>query len=338
MASKRDMEQLAKEEADAEQAARLEAEGKTLEMSATPNADTAPVSTTATPAPAPNAELDAIRAQLEAANARNAELTSRLNAEDGRRGGELRTLREMVEQMKAQNQALIDEVKALKTKPADSPAVPVVDDEEEKAYAEHFPNKAKREKAVEAARAAELERIRQEALEAKKKAEALERLTISEKQAAFNATVSSALRGVEGFSNDDFNAWADKTVAGVDLSGVPYTYGQIYDASASAMNAARAITVIEAYKASKATVPATTAAEDTTKPPKPSKESQATPSKSAGAVNTPPVSDTSKDAAKMAARIKELEYKVLEVRKFTPQESAELDQLYLDYEKLKTAA
>ncbi len=69
-------------------------------------------------------ELDALKAELAEKDERIKALTRRLNAEDGRRGGELTTLRQRVEALTVQVQGLVSENAKLKeAKPAE-PAQP----------------------------------------------------------------------------------------------------------------------------------------------------------------------------------------------------------------------
>lgn len=296
-----DIDTLAKEEAEAMKLAQ-EAESLTLDPTETPPDNT--------PAPQPNAELEELKAKLEAANAQVATLTSKLNSEDGRRGGELRTLRESVEQMRAQMQTMADENKRLAEQAKQPPVEPepIVDDDEEKSFAETFPNRAKREKAEAAARKAELERIKAEAETARKKAEAIEQRTMFERVASFNESVNAVVKGIQGFDSTAFNAWADSTVAGSNADGTSYTYGEAYDVATRTLNAGRAIAVVEAYKATK--TPSATAQEPTKTPPKPTIASQAEPSGAGGSTDVTPPPDASKERAKKAARIKELDYKL----------------------------
>lgn len=315
-----DIDTLAREEAEASKLAQAE---EALLLNPTPAPEPAPV-------PAPNAELEDLKAKLEAANAQVATLTSKLNSEDGRRGGELRTLRESVEQMRLQMQAMADENKRLAEQAKQPPAQPEpeVDDSEEKAFAETFPNRAKREKAEAAARKAELDRIKAEAETARKKAEAIEQRTMSERVASFNESVNSVVKGIQGFDSVAFNTWADSTVAGSNADGTSYTYGNAYDVASQTLNAGRAIAIVEAYKAAK--MPSVPAIEPAKTPPKPTKESQAEPSGAGGSADATPIPDASKEKAKKVARLKELDYKLGLTgapRTATVEESKEWDRL-----------
>ena len=331
MSSKADMDILEKEANDALELARKAEAGETQ-----PNP--APVTTNDPPpaTPTPNAELDALKVQLAAEQARVAELTAKLNAEDGRRGGELRILRESVEAMRVQMQTLADENKRL-AQAAVAPVVPPPDpaiEEDDKAFAEQFPTRATREKAEAKKRDEELEKIRQEALEAKKKAESLERQSMTAATQKFAAEVTAVIPTFLTVLNDPaFNQWAEQTVN--EDAGM--TYAKMYDEAAANLNARRAIRVLKAYEATKAPAPVVPPAP--AKPPKPSIEGQATPA-AAGGGSTAPVPGSDKDPAKRAKRIAELEYKILTGprRDATVAERAEYEKLVMEEAAEKDAS
>ncbi|MEI6165936.1 MAG: hypothetical protein WCS52_01960 [bacterium] len=283
------------------------------------------------PDPVPNAELTELKNQLDAEKARVAELTAKLNEADGRRGGELRMLRESVESMRVQMQTLSEENRKLSeaAKNPPPPAAPSVDDEEDKAFAEHFPTRAAREKAEAKRREAELEKIRQEALEAKKKAELLERQSMQTATQRFAEEVKAKVPTfLEVIRDPAFNAWANAT----RIKGTPMTFGDSYDQAAANLDVNQAIEVLEAYASSKQPItPPAAPVVDTTKPPKPSKEAQSVPASAAGG-GAETVPDPSKDKSKRAARIKELEYKVFESRTATVAERAEIEKLWREAE------
>lgn len=289
-----------------------------------------PVQQVATPAP--NAESEALKAQLEAANQKVAELTQRINSDDGRRGGELRNLRESVETMRAQMLTLVDENRKLaelaKKPAAQAPEVPAVDEDEEKAFAEHFPGHAKKLKALEATRQKEIDDIRKATEESNKKTALLERQAQQTATQRFTTEVQSKVPGfLEVIRDPAFNAWAETT----RIKGTPLTYGRSYDLATESFDSSQAVEVLDAWNEhKKASAPvATPVAEVKATPPKPSKEAQATPPAAAGGAI--PVAKGSGDkGVNRAARIKELEMKVFETRKATDTERAELEKLWRD--------
>jgi len=295
MSMKDDMALLEQQEKDALELARKE-DGLVI----TPAPDTKPDPIV----PAPNAELDALKQQLAAEQSRVAELTAKLNSEDGRRGGELRTLREQVEQLRVQIKAMTDEKQALLDAASKPPEIPPVDEEEEKEFAVNFPTMAAQRKAEAAQRKAEAEQARKDAAEARRLAEearASAMLTVTQR---FVETVKAKVPTFSDESPDpSFVDWANAT----KIKGTPYTYAQSYDLARKQLDAGTIIEVLETYEATKQS--STPPPPEPLKPPKPSKEDQAIPP-SSGSGAVPPAADASSARAKRASRIAELEYKL----------------------------
>ena len=325
MATQADMDILDRELKEAQERARLESGEQSQEMKPAP--DKKP-DAEKPPEQIPNAELDALKQQLAAEQARVAELTAKLNADDGRRGGEIRTLREQLEQLRVKMLAMADENKKLLEAAAEPkpPEVPDANADEDAVFEAQFPTRAAREKAEAKRRETALAEAQRIAAEAKQKADALEAMT---KQSLIQKFATEVAAEVPDFStrlNDPaFNKWAEETMN--EDAGM--TWAAIYDAAAASLNSKRAIRVLKAHaQANKPTAPVVDATADKG-PKKPTPEGQALPAPAAGGGDAAkPKPDASKDAAARAKRIKELEYKVLEARTATMPERAELEKLY----------
>lgn len=160
-AEKTDLEKL-EEEIKAEEAAAQAASVKTDEVPPEPTVTEPETKAT----PEPNAEVEDLKRKLQEKDERITELTRRVNAEDGRRGGELNALRQQVA-------SLTEQINRMNEVKASVPAAPVKDE-----FQETYPEVAEHVRKDTGKLKAELD-------DAKRTAEEARKLAIEDRQARF---------------------------------------------------------------------------------------------------------------------------------------------------------
>jgi hypothetical protein len=255
-------------------------------------------------------DSEGLRQQLQAANDRIAELTKRVNGEDGRRGGELNALRHQVEQLGNQMRELAEENKALKA----STPKPVTVPDEPDYLAKEFPEIAA---GVDARNSKALSLAEKAAKSAEEANQSLAQIHAARRQDAegrFFTELSGAVPNWDQVNQDpDFLAFCAERIKGTNLTRL-----QVLQENRGSLNAVPVIEVFQDYAASKV------GAVDTSKPKreKPSLESQQTlPGAGAGSGGTTPKSTATR------ARLKELETKLYVVGSASKEERLEYDRL-----------
>ena len=289
------------EELEADIKADEEAERKAAEEAAKSEQQPNPAETSAEPVvekPAEQpvgdvAEVADLKAKLQAANDRVAELTKRVNDEDGRRGGELNALRHQVEQLGTQLREIVAENKALKDKAAPPPA-----QEEPDYLRKEFPEIADGVEARTSRVLSEAEKAKKAAEDANKTLEELKAERVRDAETRFFEQLSATVKDWETINTSpEFLAYLGERIKGTNRTRLDELR-----ANRAALNVAPVIELFQDYAASKSG----SAELPKQKKDKPSLESQQTPA-SAGA-GASGKSDDKPKATK--ARLKELDDRI----------------------------
>jgi hypothetical protein len=255
---------------------------------------------------------EALKQQLQAANDRIAELTKRVNGEDGRRGGELNALRHQVEQLGNQLKELMAENQTLKASGVKTPEAPAATDEPD--YLEkEFPEIAAGVNARNSKAMSLAEKAAKAAEEANKSLAEIHNARKQDAEGRFFTELTTAVPDwAELNTSPEFLAFCAERIKGTNLTRL-----QVLQANRDSLSAVPVIEVFQDYAASKAGSGEAPKA----KKEKPSLESQQTlPSAGAGSSGAPKSTAT-------RARLKELENKVFVVGSATRDERLEYERL-----------
>lgn len=256
---------------------------------------------------------EALRQQLQAANDRIAELTKRVNGEDGRRGGELNALRHQVEQLGNQLREVLADNQALKAATVKTPTTPVVPDEPDY-LAKEFPEiaagvDARNNKALSLA-----EKAAKSAEEANKTLAEINSSRRQDAESRFFTELAGAVPNWDQVNQDpEFLAFCAERIKGTNLTRL-----QVLQENRGSLSALPVIEVFQDYAASKGAA----VEQPKDKREKPSLESQQT-LKGAGAGSG---TVTPKSTA-TRARLAELEKKLFIVGSASREERQEYDRL-----------
>ena len=245
-----------------------------------------------------SSELNGLKAQVAERDAKIAELTKRVNDNDGERGGQIRELRQQVNDLGDRVKDLFEENRALKVatvaKPAEPATPPPPDD-----FAEEYPDLSKgidrRTKPImdEAAKAL---------AEAKKAREDMQKLREEQRVRDYNAFLGEVKKDVPNLdeinTSTEFQKWLAEQMPGMPRG---YIRDKALKESAAAMDT---VAVIELLQQFEQTEKKETPEPEPQKGPKPpSKEAQRTVPEAKGAAAKP-------DNGPKAARLKQLENKL----------------------------
>ena len=240
-----------------------------------------------------SSEMDTLKAQLAEKEARLTELTKRIRDEDGKRGGELSTLRNQMENLGNQLRDLISENKELRQNPP-KPAEPQEPDPLETEYPEVAKGMDRRTRPV-------LEAAQRAEREAKEAKEELRKMQENQRRREYDSFLSSIKTAVpkldEHNGNPEFLQWClGKNPAS------PYTRQQVLDACSASMDSVPVVELFQQWEREKN--PVTPKSTETPKgPAKPTKEAQLEVPKSSAPASTKPKIDLAKEIKRIEDKV-----------------------------------
>jgi DNA repair exonuclease SbcCD ATPase subunit len=323
MAKAMTIEEMEKDAKAAEEAAKAESAVSDVDVSETKPVETSTEKQTQTDAPAATPkesntdEMDSVKKELAEKQARIDELTKRVRDEDGKRGGELSSLRDQVDNLGNQLKDLMAENRTLRQKPeVVVPDVPAEPDPLEAEYPDVAKAIGKRTKPI------------QEAAARAEEAAKLSQAQVAElREARFFDTVIAAVPELEKYNADsEFLAWCGEVPVADDE-----TRQQKLNRYRASGNSRKAIELLGQWnetKTKRSSVVVEPVVEPVVKKEKPSKEAQVNVPSSSASPASP-----QRDSGKAKNRIAQLETKIFKLGTATKEDREELESLYIEAEK-----